>query len=148
MFLKKKKKKKNRKEKNRKMLLILISTPCLPFYFFCFIFFCLFFSLSKLIVKIDGYFFHFTSSVLYKHDLERDFHTREMIFYYIYILLIAKNRYASLFFVACVDNDDNELMTLEIIHHFVEILDRYFGNVCELDLIFNFHKVTRNLFSL
>nr|VVW84840.1 unnamed protein product [Nymphaea colorata] len=25
---------------------------------------------------------------------------------------------------------------------FVEILDKYFGNVCELDLIFNFHKVT------
>jgi Clathrin adaptor complex small chain len=29
----------------------------------------------------------------------------------------------------------------QIIHHFVEVLDRYFGNVCELDLIFNFHKV-------
>ncbi len=36
--------------------------------------------------------------------------------------------------------DDNELITLEIIHHFVEVLDKYFGNVCELDLIFNFHK--------
>lgn len=23
----------------------------------------------------------------------------------------------------------------------VEILDQYFGNVCELDLVFNFHKV-------
>ena len=50
-------------------------------------------------------------------------------------------RYASLYFVACVDGSDNELITLEIIHHYVEILDRYFGNVCELDLIFNFHKV-------
>jgi len=39
-----------------------------------------------------------------------------------------------------VDPTDNELMALETIHHFVEILDRYFGNVCELDLIFNFHK--------
>lgn len=28
-----------------------------------------------------------------------------------------------------------------MIHLFVEILDRYFGNVCELDIIFNFHKV-------
>ncbi|MQM18328.1 hypothetical protein Taro_051315 [Colocasia esculenta] len=37
-------------------------------------------------------------------------------------------------------DDDNELEALEIIHHFVEILDRYFGSVCELDLIFNFHK--------
>eukprot|EP01103_Thecamoeba_quadrilineata_P009695 TRINITY_DN19516_c0_g1_i1.p1 TRINITY_DN19516_c0_g1~~TRINITY_DN19516_c0_g1_i1.p1 ORF type:complete len:156 (-),score=14.67 TRINITY_DN19516_c0_g1_i1:88-555(-) len=49
-------------------------------------------------------------------------------------------RYASLYFIACVDMKDNELLTLEIIHLFVEILDRYFGNVCELDLIFNFHK--------
>ena len=24
---------------------------------------------------------------------------------------------------------------------FVELLDQYFGNVCELDLVFNFHKV-------
>jgi AP-1 complex subunit sigma 1/2 len=30
---------------------------------------------------------------------------------------------------------------LELIHTFVEVLDKYFGNVCELDLIFNFHKV-------
>ena len=29
---------------------------------------------------------------------------------------------------------------LDIIHHFVEVLDKYFGNVCELDLIYNFHK--------
>ena len=36
--------------------------------------------------------------------------------------------------------EDNELITLEIVHQFVEILDKYFGNVCELDLIFNFHK--------
>ncbi|KAG5220577.1 AP-1 complex [Salix suchowensis] len=43
-------------------------------------------------------------------------------------------RYASLFFVCGVDANDNELITLEIIHRYVEILDRYFGNVCELDL--------------
>ncbi len=53
---------------------------------------------------------------------------------------IVYKRYASLYFVTCVDKDDNELLTLEIIHHFVEVLDRYFGNVCELDIIFNFHK--------
>ena len=29
---------------------------------------------------------------------------------------------------------------LELLHHYVEVLDRYFGSVCELDLIFNFHK--------
>ncbi|KAJ7102174.1 AP complex, mu/sigma subunit [Mycena belliarum] len=49
-------------------------------------------------------------------------------------------RYASLFFVCAIDQTDNELLTLEIIHRYVEVLDRYFGNVTELDLIFNFQK--------
>ncbi|KAL0083556.1 AP complex, mu/sigma subunit [Phycomyces blakesleeanus] len=53
---------------------------------------------------------------------------------------IVYRRYASLFFVVGISQDDNELITLEIIHRYVEILDRYFGNVCELDLIFNFQK--------
>ncbi|KAL6780990.1 AP1S1 [Auxenochlorella protothecoides x Auxenochlorella symbiontica] len=53
---------------------------------------------------------------------------------------IVYKRYASLYFVMGVDADENELITLEIIHEFVEVLDKYFGNVCELDLIFNFHK--------
>mmetsp|Transcript_41236 Transcript_41236/g.78783 ORF Transcript_41236/g.78783 Transcript_41236/m.78783 type:complete len:143 (-) Transcript_41236:126-554(-) len=50
-------------------------------------------------------------------------------------------RYAGLFFSLCVDVTDNELAYLEAIHLFVEILDHYFQNVCELDLVFNFHKV-------
>ncbi len=49
-------------------------------------------------------------------------------------------RYAGLFFSMCVDADDNELSYFESIHLFVEILDQYFGNVCELDLVFNFFK--------
>ncbi|WVN90220.1 uncharacterized protein L203_105456 [Cryptococcus depauperatus CBS 7841] len=49
-------------------------------------------------------------------------------------------RYASLFFITSISPSDNELITLEIIHRYVEVLDRYFGNVCELDLIFNFQK--------
>mmetsp|Transcript_88890 Transcript_88890/g.250831 ORF Transcript_88890/g.250831 Transcript_88890/m.250831 type:complete len:153 (-) Transcript_88890:204-662(-) len=53
---------------------------------------------------------------------------------------ICYKRYASLFFITCIEAGDNELLALEAIHHFVECLDRYFGNVCELDLIFNFHK--------
>uniref|UniRef100_A0A0D9W0L1 AP complex subunit sigma n=1 Tax=Leersia perrieri TaxID=77586 RepID=A0A0D9W0L1_9ORYZ len=53
---------------------------------------------------------------------------------------VVYKRYASLYFCMCIDAADNELETLQIIHHYVEILDRYFGNVCELDLIFNFHK--------
>lgn len=50
-------------------------------------------------------------------------------------------RYAGLFFCLCVDANDNELAYLEAIHFFVEVLDAFFGNVCELDLVFNFYKV-------
>lgn len=50
-------------------------------------------------------------------------------------------RYAGLFFCACVDANDNELAYLEALHFFVEVLDQFFGNVCELDLVFNFYKV-------
>ncbi|KAF8912875.1 Longin-like domain-containing protein [Gymnopilus junonius] len=53
---------------------------------------------------------------------------------------IAYRRYASLFFICEIDEHDNELVTLEIIHRYVELLDKYFGNVCEMDLIFNFEK--------
>lgn len=41
----------------------------------------------------------------------------------------------------CIDANDNELAYLEAIHLFVEVLDAFFGNVCELDLVFNFYKV-------
>ncbi|KAJ7624597.1 clathrin coat assembly protein ap17 [Roridomyces roridus] len=46
-----------------------------------------------------------------------------------------------LFFCVCVDANDNELAYLEAIHFFVEVLDTFFDNVCELDLVFNFYKV-------
>lgn len=49
-------------------------------------------------------------------------------------------RYASLFFVCSISPTDNELLTLELIHRYVEMLDTYFGSVCELDVIFNFEK--------
>lgn len=54
---------------------------------------------------------------------------------------IIYRRYAGLFFVVCIDVSDNELVYMEAIHLFVEVLDHYFSNVCELDLVFNFHKV-------
>ncbi|GAA5973575.1 hypothetical protein JCM8115_005748 [Rhodotorula mucilaginosa] len=53
---------------------------------------------------------------------------------------IVYRRYASLFFICGIGQQDNELITLELIHRYVELLDRYFGNVCELDLIFNYEK--------
>lgn len=69
--------------------------------------------------------------------------------------------YASLYFCCAIEQNDNELLTLEIIHRYVELLDKYFGSVseiyyntlydvwwynldclqvCELDIIFNFEK--------
>ena len=38
-----------------------------------------------------------------------------------------------------------QLAYLEAIHFFVELLDQYFGNVCELDLVFNFHKASSEI---
>ena len=74
---------------------------------------------------------------------------------------VVYRRYAGLFFCICVDANDNELAYLEAIHLFVEVLgecscsyvpisptnllvleDSFFDNVCELDLVFNFYKVS------
>jgi AP-1 complex subunit sigma 1/2 len=53
---------------------------------------------------------------------------------------VVYRRYASLFFIAGCSSTDNELITLEIVHRYVEQMDKYYGNVCELDIIFNFQK--------
>ncbi|KAA3672839.1 AP-1 complex subunit sigma 1/2, partial [Paragonimus westermani] len=55
-------------------------------------------------------------------------------------LKVVYRRYASLYFCTAIEPQDNELLTLEIIHRFVELLDKYFGSVCELDIIFHFEK--------
>ncbi|XP_034051911.1 AP-1 complex subunit sigma-3b isoform X1 [Gymnodraco acuticeps] len=55
-------------------------------------------------------------------------------------LKIIYKRYASLYFCLAIENGENELIALEVIHRYVELLDKYFGNVCELDIIFNFEK--------
>ncbi|KAF1329106.1 Ap-4 complex subunit sigma, partial [Globisporangium splendens] len=65
-------------------------------------------------------------------------------------------RYASLFFIVGVKDDDsevhftvdttiesggkNELGVLEFIHALVETMDKYFESVCELDIMFNLEK--------
>ncbi|XP_050206880.1 AP-1 complex subunit sigma-1-like isoform X2 [Mercurialis annua] len=43
-------------------------------------------------------------------------------------LKVVYRRYAGLYFCMCIDHKDNELEVLDIIHHYVEILDRYFGS--------------------
>jgi len=57
---------------------------------------------------------------------------------------IVYRRYAGLYFCICVDITDNNLAYLEAIHNFVEVLNEYFHNVCELDLVFNFYKVAHS----
>ena len=54
---------------------------------------------------------------------------------------IVYRRYAGLYFCFCMDLEDNNLGYLEAIHNFVEVLNEFFSNVCELDLVFNFYKV-------
>ncbi|KAF7819738.1 AP-4 complex subunit sigma [Senna tora] len=53
---------------------------------------------------------------------------------------IVYRRYASLFFLVGVDDGENELAILEFIHLLVETMDRHFGNVCELDIMFHLEK--------
>ena len=54
---------------------------------------------------------------------------------------VVYRRYASLFFIVGTDpEEDNELGMLEFIHALVETLDKYFENVCELDIMFNLEK--------
>merc|ERR1711928_297226 len=45
---------------------------------------------------------------------------------------IVYRRYAGLYFCICVDINDNNLCYLEAIHNFVEVLNEYFHNVCNL----------------
>ena len=81
---------------------------------------------------------HLQTCISCLHNLHT--YVPNMIFVHFTDKKVVYKRYASLYFVACVDRNDNELIVLEQIHLFVEVLDRYFGNVCELDIIFNFHK--------
>lgn len=49
----------------------------------------------------------------------------------------------------CIDEADNELEVLEIIHHYVEILDRYFGSVSKTHIeklfLHSFDNLTKHL---
>ena len=47
---------------------------------------------------------------------------------------VVYRRYASLFFVCGISQGDNELVVLEVIHRYVEVLDRYFGNVSNFSM--------------
>lgn len=54
---------------------------------------------------------------------------------------VVYRRYAGLYFSLCVDVSDNDLAYFEFIHLLVETLDHFFGSVCEIDIVYYFHKV-------
>ncbi|KAM4013304.1 AP-4 complex subunit sigma-1 isoform 1-T2 [Anomaloglossus baeobatrachus] len=46
-------------------------------------------------------------------------------------------QYAALFIVVGIDESENEMAIFELIHNFVEVLDKYFSRVSELDVSFS-----------
>ena len=76
---------------------------------------------------------------VYRTIILRDIKESNIIEYKNYKIVYKK--YSSLYFMFGIDTDDNELASLELIHLFVETLDKYFGSVCELDVVYNFYKV-------
>ena len=61
---------------------------------------------------------------------------------YRYSLGLSGSRvYATLVFIFVIDEAESELAVLDLIQVLVEVLDKSFENVCELDLIFNPDKV-------
>ncbi|XP_031733264.1 AP-4 complex subunit sigma-1 [Anarrhichthys ocellatus] len=50
-------------------------------------------------------------------------------------------QYAALYIVVGVTDNENELSVYELVHNFVEVLDKYFSRVSELDIMFNLDRV-------
>ncbi|VDO06182.1 unnamed protein product [Rodentolepis nana] len=50
-------------------------------------------------------------------------------------------QYSTIYVIFCIDLSESELGVLDLIQVFVDLLDRTFENVCELDIIFNSDKV-------
>ncbi|XP_056151241.1 AP-4 complex subunit sigma-1 [Lampris incognitus] len=50
-------------------------------------------------------------------------------------------QYAALYIVVGITDAENELSVYELVQNFVEVLDKYFSRVSELDIMFNLDKV-------
>lgn len=72
--------------------------------------------------------------------LDRSSSNSNIIEYSANNLKLIYKKYASLYFVVGVDAWENELIILQAIHRYVELLDAAFGNVCELDIVFNHER--------
>lgn len=84
------------------------------------------------------------SPLIVEHKGFRVIHRRYASLYFIFALQAHSSHLGSKSIksenVDTPDCNENDLLVLEWIHRFVETLDAYFGNVCELDLIFNYSK--------
>ncbi|XP_077394945.1 AP-4 complex subunit sigma-1 isoform X2 [Festucalex cinctus] len=56
-------------------------------------------------------------------------------------LKVVFRQYAALYIVVGVTEDENELSIYELVQNFVEVLDKYFNRVSELDIMFNLDRV-------
>lgn len=61
---------------------------------------------------------------------------------------IVYRRYATLCIIFVTDSSESCLAILDLIQVFVEVLDRLFRNVCELDFLFHSEKVQRALMEI
>ncbi|XP_019733579.1 AP-4 complex subunit sigma-1 [Hippocampus comes] len=50
-------------------------------------------------------------------------------------------QYAALYIAVGITEDENELSIYELVQNFVEVLDKYFSRVSELDIMFNLDRV-------
>lgn len=55
--------------------------------------------------------------------------------------VLVYRKYAGLYCTMCIEKTDNKMYFMEAIHLFIEVLDTFFGSVCELDIVFNFGNV-------
>ncbi|KAI7793978.1 putative AP-1 complex subunit sigma-2 [Triplophysa rosa] len=62
-------------------------------------------------------------------------------------LKIVYKRYASLYFCCAIEDQDNELITLEIIHRYVELLDKYFGSQSDAKHAGNYRSTAKVIIS-
>ncbi|XP_077476682.1 AP-4 complex subunit sigma-1 [Stigmatopora argus] len=56
-------------------------------------------------------------------------------------LKVVFRQYAALYIAVGVTDDENELAIYELVQNFVEVLDKYFSRVSELDIMFNVDRV-------
>lgn len=66
---------------------------------------------------------------------------------FFFVLIKFAFRYASLYFCCAIEQNDNELLTLEIIHRYVELLDKYFGSVSIKNHILSYSGASRIFYS-